>query len=43
MEQPQSKKPYVSPTLTEHGGAVDKTQGRFGKVAEFINFWIPPL
>lgn len=39
----QEKKPYVAPTLTVHGDAVARTQGRFGKVAEFINYWFPPL
>jgi hypothetical protein len=37
------KKPYLPPTLTAHGGAVEKTQGRIGKVAEFINYWFPPI
>jgi hypothetical protein len=39
----QQKKAYVAPTLTTHGSAVAKTQGRVGKVAEFINYWFPPL
>jgi hypothetical protein len=35
----QQKKPYVAPTLTVHGPAVEKTQGTRGRVAELINFW----
>jgi hypothetical protein len=35
------KKPYLPPTLTAHGCAVANTRGRFGLVAELINFWIP--
>lgn len=35
------RKPYLPPTLTAHGCAVQKTQGRFGFAAELINFWIP--
>lgn len=36
MEQ---KKPYVPPTLTVHGNAVEKTQGVKGRIPELINFW----
>jgi hypothetical protein len=35
----QPKKPYLPPTLTVHGSAVEKTQGERGRVAELINFW----
>ena len=35
----QQKKPYVPPTLTAHGSAVEKTQGVRGHFAELINFW----
>jgi hypothetical protein len=38
-----TRKPYVAPTLTAHGTAVEKTLGQRGKVAEFINYWFPPL
>jgi hypothetical protein len=37
----QPKKPYLPPTLTAHGGAVERTRGRFGLWAELINYWIP--
>ena len=36
--QQQEKKPYVSPTVTEHGGVVEKTLGSRGSLTEFINF-----
>ena len=32
------KKSYASPTVTLHGSAVEKTQGNFGRLLEFINF-----
>jgi hypothetical protein len=35
----QQKKPYVSPTLTVHGGAVEKTLGNGTKRLEFINWY----
>lgn len=31
------KKPYVAPTVTVHGNAVEKTQGRAGRLLELIN------
>jgi hypothetical protein len=37
------KKAYLPPTLIAHGCAVARTQGRFGKVAELINYWFPPV
>ena len=32
------KKPYVAPTVTAHGSAAEKTQGRGGRLLELINF-----
>ncbi|HEX8694286.1 MAG TPA: hypothetical protein VF746_17830 [Longimicrobium sp.] len=34
------KKPYVAPTVTAHGGAVVRTQGRRGVLIELIE-WRP--
>jgi hypothetical protein len=32
------KKAYTTPVLTRHGGAVEMTLGRVGRLLEFINF-----
>lgn len=32
------KKSYVAPTVTVHGSATALTQGRGGRLLEFINF-----
>ena len=34
----QEKKRYAAPTLTAHGGAVERTLGSRGSLTEFINF-----
>ena len=35
------KKPYTAPTVTAHGSAVEMTLGRFGKLVEFISYYLP--
>ena len=32
-----AKKPYLAPTVTKHGSAVEQTQGRAGRLLELIN------
>ncbi|HEX8694284.1 MAG TPA: lasso RiPP family leader peptide-containing protein [Longimicrobium sp.] len=32
------RKPYVAPTVTRHGSAVEQTRGEHGRTLEFINF-----
>ena len=32
------KKPYLAPTLTAHGSAVEQTRGNAGRSLELINF-----